>query len=191
MNRGVKGLADMEASDETRVPAEVQMDIFQGSLTSNTRSNVASTLSTTQCSSGIDAEEEQMDSRPGSLSLWYTSFNADILPRKLRWIFNNRVPHLLEATLRGISQVVIVNNPISGVIILFALLIDSIWMFFIAFATTMFATWIASHFFVDKAYVKNGLSGYNATLVACAFVVFLENEPWHFGTVSFPSKILR
>ena len=183
----------MEASDETRVPAEVQMDIFQGSLTSNTRSNVASTLSTTQCSSGIDAEEEQMDSRPGSLSLslWYTSFNADILPRKLRWIFNNRVPHLLEATLRGISQVVIVNNPISGVIILFALLIDSIWMFFIAFATTMFATWIASHFFVDKAYVKNGLSGYNATLVACAFVVFLENEPWHFGTVSFPSKILR
>lgn len=47
---------------------------------------------------------------------------------------------------------------------------------------TMFSTWVASHFFVDTAYVKNGLAGYNAALVACALSVFLQNEEWHFGT---------
>ena len=134
-----------------------------------------------------EEEEEEADDKRDmhSLGLCGASLNAAVLPSRLQWVANHSVPPLLEATLRGVSQVVIVNNPTSGLVIMLAIMIDSPWMAIIAFATTMFSTWVAGYFFVDTAYVKNGLAGYNAMLVACAFSVFLGNGDWHFGTVSW------
>ncbi len=131
-------------------------------------------------------QEEEADDEKDmpSLGFFGASLNAAVLPSRLQWVAKHSVPPLLEATLRGVSQVVIVNNPTSGLVIMLAILIDNPWMAIIAFATTMFSTWVAGNFFVDTAYVKNGLAGYNAMLVACAFSVFLGNGDWHFGTVS-------
>ena len=133
-----------------------------------------------------EEEEEEADDKKDmhSLGLCGASLNAAVLPSRLQWVANHSIPPLLEATLRGVSQVVIVNNPTSGLVIMLAIMIDSPWMAIIAFATTMLSTWVARNFFVDTAYVKNGLAGYNAMLVACAFSVFLANGDWHFGTVS-------
>ena len=55
---------------------------------------------------------------------FFLPVNTDLLPDKVRWYAHHWVPWLLEATLRGLSQVVLVNNPITGIVILIALLLS-------------------------------------------------------------------
>lgn len=90
---------------------------------------------------------------------------------------NKWIPNDIQCTLRGISQVIIVNNPISGIFILIALYVGGgALVGTLALVSTFVASAIALRIFYDKDSVKNGLAGYNACLVGCAFPVFVQQE---------------
>ncbi len=87
------------------------------------------------------------------------------------------LPPLLDYTLRGVSQVVVVNNPLSGAVILVALFLGGgAWHCFLAAACTLVATALALAAFEDSDSVRSGLAGYNACLVGCGFAVFICPE---------------
>jgi len=72
-----------------------------------------------------------IDDEDGNIHWFFLPVNGELLPDKARWFVHHWVPWLVEATLRGLSQVVIVNNPLSGLCILIALLVspgNGLWM---------------------------------------------------------------
>lgn len=85
------------------------------------------------------------------------------------------LPGEIEYTLRGISQVILVNNQVSGLFIIVALYVGGgAWLATTALASTFIATALALRVFQDVDSVKNGLAGYNACLIGCAFPVFVH-----------------
>lgn len=78
----------------------------------------------------------------------------------------------LNATLRGIGQVIFVNNPISGLLILLALVIQSPWVGLLSGMGVTSATLTGLVLGLDRATLRNGIFGYNGLLVGAALGTF-------------------
>ncbi|XP_074239627.1 urea transporter 1 isoform X1 [Saimiri boliviensis] len=76
--------------------------------------------------------------------------------------------------LRGISQVVFVNNPISGILILVGLLVQNPWWALTGWLGTVISTLMALLLSQDRSSIESGLYGYNATLVGILMAVFSD-----------------
>ncbi len=78
----------------------------------------------------------------------------------------------VNAILRGIGQVIFVNNPVSGLLILLALLFQSPWVggmgLLGGIASTLTAMWLK----LDREAIRNGIFGYNGILVGAALATF-------------------
>lgn len=78
----------------------------------------------------------------------------------------------INYTLRGIGQVIFVNNPVSGLLILVALFIQSPWVAIMGLvgvvASTLTAVWMK----LDRDSIRNGIFGYNGILVGAALATF-------------------
>jgi urea transporter len=91
------------------------------------------------------------------------------------------VPRDIKYVLRGISQVIIVNNSLSGIVILSALYVGGgALLGTLALSCAVVSTLLAKRAYSDVDSVKSGLEGYNACLVGCAFSVFVSRE-WDAG----------
>ncbi len=89
----------------------------------------------------------------------------------------------ISYTLRGLSQVILVNNQVSGLFVVAALYTGGgALLGTLSLVCTFVATALARRSFADVDSAKNGLAGYNACLVGCAFPVFVQQE---WGTTSF------
>lgn len=87
--------------------------------------------------------------------------------------------------LRGIGQVVFQNNPLSGLVMLLAILYNS-WIYaFILLVGTTVGTGTAWLLRADKELVRNGLFGFNGALVGLALVAF-TSENFRSGSVPSP-----
>ncbi|XP_037661450.1 urea transporter 1 isoform X2 [Choloepus didactylus] len=75
---------------------------------------------------------------------------------------------------RGISQVVFVNNPISGIMILAGLLVQNPWWALTGCVGTVFSTLTALLLGQDRSAIAAGLHGYNATLLGILMAVFSD-----------------
>lgn len=81
-----------------------------------------------------------------------------------------------EQVLRGIGQVVFQNNPVSGLIILGALFLNS-WIYgAICLLGTVVSTLTARILDADKGLVADGLFGFNGALVGLALVAFTSAD---------------
>ena len=93
------------------------------------------------------------------------------------------IADFVNAILRGIGQVVFVNNPLSGLLILLALAIQSPWIAVMSLlgllASTLTAIWLQ----LDRTAIRNGIFGYNGILVGAALAIFglSGNGSWHAG----------
>lgn len=93
----------------------------------------------------------------------------------------------IDWVLRGIGQVVFQNNPLSGLVILLAILYNS-WIYaFILLVGAAVATGTAWLLRADRELIKNGLFGFNGALVGLALVAFTSEN---FRSGSFPSGYL-
>jgi urea transporter len=93
------------------------------------------------------------------------------------------IPVDIIYTLRGISQVIIVNNAISGIFILAGLYVGGGALLGTqSLVCTLISTILARMVYSDVDSVKNGLAGYNAGLIGCAFAVFV-NQSWSVGVI--------
>ncbi|MEG4276747.1 urea transporter [Microcoleus sp. MON1_C1] len=86
-----------------------------------------------------------------------------------------------NATLRGISQVIFVNNPLSGLLILAAMFIQSPWLGGMSLVGTASATLMAIVLKANPGAIQNGIFGLNGMLVgaAMAFLGAFGNGAWN------------
>ncbi|XP_040840894.1 urea transporter 1 isoform X1 [Ochotona curzoniae] len=76
--------------------------------------------------------------------------------------------------LRGISQVVFISNPISGILIVVGLLVQNPWWALTGCVGAVVSTLTALLLSQDRSAIAAGLQGYNATLVGILMAVFSD-----------------
>lgn len=81
----------------------------------------------------------------------------------------------IRAGLVSVSQVWLINNPVSGVIFLIGLLVESVWCGVLAFSGALVTVALAWLMGVDISAITNGLWGFSAVLTAAAIgCVFMK-----------------
>uniref|UniRef100_A0A3P9GXU9 Solute carrier family 14 member 2 n=1 Tax=Oryzias latipes TaxID=8090 RepID=A0A3P9GXU9_ORYLA len=87
---------------------------------------------------------------------------------------------LLDWVLRGASQVMFVNNPLSGLLIFAGLILQNYWWALNGFVGTLFATISALILQQDRGAIAAGLYGYNGILVGLLMAVFSNAGNWYW-----------
>jgi len=80
----------------------------------------------------------------------------------------------VTASLKGISQVILIENAMAGLLILAAVFITSWQLGIIAFLSAMIGTCSAKFLGADQAAAERGLFGYNAVLAGMGLFLFLK-----------------
>jgi urea transporter len=94
-------------------------------------------------------------------------------------IFNNKLSWLFVASLKGISQVILIENAVSGFIILAAISIASYSLGLITFLSSLIGTLIGKIGGANNESIDQGLFGYNSVLTGMALSLFLTgNDRW-------------
>ncbi|XP_075389350.1 urea transporter 1 [Tenrec ecaudatus] len=97
------------------------------------------------------------------------------------WLKDRSVAlQFIDWVLRGISQVVFVSNPISGILILVGLLVQNPWWALNGCLGTMVSTLTALLLSQDRSAIAAGLQGYNATLVGILIAVFSDQGDYYW-----------
>ncbi|NXD85273.1 UT2 protein, partial [Halcyon senegalensis] len=87
---------------------------------------------------------------------------------------------LVDWILRGTSQVMFVNNPFSGLIILVGLFIQSPWWMLTGCTGTTVSTLTALALSQDRSAIEAGLHGYNGILVGLLMAVFSDKGDYYW-----------
>ena len=98
---------------------------------------------------------------------------------KEHFITNGDIFFISSASLKGISQVILIENVISGVMILLAITISSYVLGIITLLSAIIGTFIGKIGGADKKSVSQGLFGYNSVLTGIALTVYL-NGPYQW-----------
>jgi urea transporter len=93
----------------------------------------------------------------------------------------------VDWVLRGIGQVVFQNNPISGAVILLAIIYNSRIYGTVCLLGTVISTATALYLNADRSMIKDGLYGFNGALTAIALVAFTSPN---FTTGNVPNAHL-
>lgn len=97
--------------------------------------------------------------------------------------------NFLNATLRGIAQVIFVNNPLSGLLILLAMVHQLPWMGLLAFLGSASATLTAMLMKANPFMVRDGIYGLNGLLIGAGLGFFGQfgngtgNLAWLIATI--------
>ncbi|NXG62896.1 UT2 protein, partial [Hemiprocne comata] len=87
---------------------------------------------------------------------------------------------LVDWILRGTSQVMFVNNPLSGLIILVGIFIQSPWWTLTGCTGTTVSTLTALALSQDRSVIAAGLHGYNGILVGLLMAIFCEKGDYYW-----------
>ncbi|KAM6109079.1 urea transporter 2-like [Phoenicopterus ruber ruber] len=87
---------------------------------------------------------------------------------------------LVDWILRGTSQVMFVNNPLSGLIILVGLFVQSPWWMLTGCTGTTVSTLTALALSQDRSAIAAGLHGYNGILVGVLMAVFSDKGDYYW-----------
>ncbi|KAJ8005706.1 hypothetical protein DPEC_G00120700 [Dallia pectoralis] len=90
---------------------------------------------------------------------------------------------LSDWVLRGASQVMFVNNPLSGLLIFAGLILQSRWLALNGFVGTLFSTISALILQQNRGAIAAGLYGYNGILVGLLMAVFSNAGDWYWWLV--------
>ena len=94
-----------------------------------------------------------------------------------------------DAVLRGLGQVVFQNNPLTGLLILLAISVNSFVYAGAALFGAVVGTYVAMLLRIDNKLVRDGLFGFNGALTAIAMVAYTSSEHVH-GDLPSLSMIL-
>lgn len=102
-----------------------------------------------------------------------------------RWRrFADRVPALafVDSCLRGVGQVIFMNNPLTGFAVLVGYFVASPSLFASAAAGAVVSTATAQLLRFDRALIRAGVYGFNGTLAGAAMAIFLVPS-WKAGFI--------
>nr|XP_017199629.1 urea transporter 2 [Oryctolagus cuniculus] len=88
------------------------------------------------------------------------------------------VLQFIDWVLRGTAQVMLVNNPLSGLIIFVGLVIQNPWWAITGILGTVVSTFTALILSQDRSAIASGLHGYNGMLVGMLIPVFSEKNDY-------------
>src|SRR5699024_6214327 len=80
----------------------------------------------------------------------------------------------MSASMKGISQIVLMENVISGIVILLAITVASYTLGIVSLLSVIIGTLIAIIGGADKMAIDQGLFGYNSVLTGIALTLFLS-----------------
>ena len=80
----------------------------------------------------------------------------------------------ITASLKGISQVILIENAITGLLILIAITISSYYLGIIALLSAIIGTLVGKFGGADEKSINQGLLGYNSVLTGMALALFLS-----------------
>ncbi|KAM6148718.1 urea transporter 2 [Erethizon dorsatum] len=86
----------------------------------------------------------------------------------------------LDWVLRGTSQVMFVNNPLSGILIVIGLFVQNPWWAISGCLGTIVSTLTALFLSQDKSAIAAGLHGYNGVLVGLLMAVFSDKSDYYW-----------
>ncbi|NXE93812.1 UT2 protein, partial [Menura novaehollandiae] len=86
----------------------------------------------------------------------------------------------IDWVLRGLSQVMFINNPLSGLIILSGLLLQNPWWTLTGCVGTVVSTLTALLLGQDRSAIAAGLYGYNGVLVGLLMAIFSAEGDYHW-----------
>jgi urea transporter/Ca2+-binding EF-hand superfamily protein len=104
-----------------------------------------------------------------------------------RWA-DNPILNFINATFRGIAQVIFVNNPLSGLLIWLAMMFQAPWMGLLALLGSASATAAAMAMKSNPFMVRDGIYGLNGLLIGAALGFFGQfgngnwNPAWFIAT---------
>lgn len=99
-------------------------------------------------------------------------------------VISHRICCMREVLLvlgRGVGQVMFQNNAFSGLLMWIGLLCNSWVLALLALAGNAVSTFVAWLSGYSKEDIRNGLYGFNGTLVGIAMGVFFQLNPWTIG----------
>ncbi|KAL8204230.1 UNVERIFIED_CONTAM: hypothetical protein K2H54_069727 [Gekko kuhli] len=82
--------------------------------------------------------------------------------------------------LRGFSQVIFLSNPLSGLIIVAGLLVQSYWLALTGCLAAVVSTLTAFLLSQDRSAIAAGLHGYNGVIVGTLMAVFSDNGDYYW-----------
>ncbi|XP_034259762.1 urea transporter 1 isoform X1 [Pantherophis guttatus] len=82
--------------------------------------------------------------------------------------------------LRGVSQVMFVNNPLSGIILLIGFLVQSCWLTLMCCTGVIVSTLTAVILSQERSAIAAGLHGYNGVLVGMLMAVFSDKGEYYW-----------
>ena len=89
---------------------------------------------------------------------------------------SNPVADFVDYCLRGVGQVVFMNNPITGLLILIGLFVASAWLGVAAVIGLVSSTLVAILLGIDRGLIRAGLFGFNGILVGAGLSLFLAPD---------------
>lgn len=134
----------------------------------------------------LDPKRTVKSKKEGASFKWFF-YCLGIMPEFSSWFRSKLFPlcFLLDAMLRGSAQVMICNNPFSGLIALAALAVSSPWLCICSIMGLVAATLFAFLMGVNRAAFRGGLFGYNGMLVGGAMAVLLNGGDWNPLALAF------
>ncbi|MBA9028724.1 urea transporter [Peribacillus huizhouensis] len=108
--------------------------------------------------------------------------------RKSNLSYEHSFFSFITATLNGISQVILIENPLTGVLILLAITISDYFLGMISLVSAIIGTLIGTIGGADKKIVNQGLFGYNSVLTGIALTEYL-NGPYQWIIALIASAI--
>jgi urea transporter len=88
----------------------------------------------------------------------------------------NPVTDFVDYCLRGVGQVVFMNNPITGLLILIGMFVASAWLGVAALIGLVSSTLVGILIGVDRGLIRAGLFGFNGILVGAGLSLFLTPD---------------
>lgn len=95
----------------------------------------------------------------------------------LRQVSANPVGYFIDSVLRGIGQVMLQNNPVTGLLFLLGIFVGSWVAGLYALLGTVVATGSAQLFGAPQDHVRQGLFGFNGTLTGLGLALYLRHDP--------------
>ncbi len=96
----------------------------------------------------------------------------------------NPLGDFVDYCLRGVGQVVFMNNPITGLLILIGMFVASPWLGVTAVIGLVASTLVGILIGVDRDLIRAGLFGFNGILVGAGLSLFLAPE-WRMSRSSW------
>jgi urea transporter len=92
------------------------------------------------------------------------------------YLSKREIPSIILASLKGVSQVIFIENAFSGVLILIAITLTTYELGVIAFLSSVVGTLIGKFGGANEESVNSGLYGYNSVLTGIALTLFLTGS---------------